>query len=171
MTRQVKIKVRPQQTIQFPGICVHCSQPAPETMIVRQRNGRITRSIHVPLCQRCADELNRHSADEERLTKISWLVGGVSFLLGLAVTLLLTPATLAFGLRLLIALLVGAGLITAVFWGFRKSIGDAALPEKQSIRQSVAIKTFSWRATTFAFENDLFADRFVELNAARLMEI
>ncbi|MCA9920557.1 MAG: hypothetical protein KC445_21530, partial [Anaerolineales bacterium] len=81
------------------------------------------------------------------------------------------PAALSFGLRLLIALLVGGGLAAAVLWGFRKPIADAALPEKQAIRQSVAIEAFSWRATTFAFENDLFADRFVELNAPRLMEI
>ena len=171
MTKQVKIKVRPQQTVPFPGICVHCSQPAPQTMTVRRRIGRITRTVQVPLCQRCATELTRQSADEERLTKISWLVAAVLFLLGLGVTLLLTPPTLTFGLRLLIAVLIGAGLVTAVLWSFRKPIRNAALPEKQAIRQSVAIDTFSWRATTFAFENALFADRFTELNAARLMEI
>ena len=171
MTRLIKIKVRPQQTIQFPGICVHCSQPATETMTVRQRIGRITRIIQLPLCQRCATELTRQSADEERLTKISWLVSGVLFLLGLAITLLLIPTMLTFSLRLLVAIFVGAGLVTAVLYGFRKPIANAALPEKQAIRQSVTIETFSWRATTFAFENDRFADRFTELNASRLMEI
>ena len=171
MTRRIKIKVRPQQTIPFPGICAHCSQPAPETMTLRQRYGRITRIIDIPLCSRCAGELNRRSAEEERLQKISWLVSGVLFLLGLAVTLLLTPAALSFGLRLLIALLVGGGLATGVLWGFRKPLANAALPEKQAIRQSVAIEGFSWRATTFAFENNLFADRFTELNETRLMEI
>lgn len=171
MTRRIKIKVRPQQTIPFPGICVHCSQPAPETMTLRQRYGRITRFIDVPLCSRCAAELNRHSADEERLQKISWLLAGVLGLLGLAVALLLTPAALSFGLRLLIALLVSSGLVAGTLWGFRKSIAGAALPEKQAIRQSVTIEGFSWRATTFAFANDLFADKFVELNAPRLMEI
>ncbi len=171
MTRRIKIKVRPQQTIPFPGICVHCSQPAPETMTLKQRYGRITRIIDVPLCSRCAGELNRRSAEEERLQKISWLLGGVLSLLGLAIALLLTPAALSFGLRLLIALLVGSGLTVSVLWGFRKPIANAALPEKQAIRQSVAIEGFSWRATTFAFENNLFADKFVELNALRLMEI
>lgn len=171
MTRRIKIKVRPQQTISFPGICVHCSQPAPNTMTLRQRYGRITRIIDVPLCSRCKGELNRRSADEERLQKISWLLGGVLSLLGLAVALLLTPAALSFGLRLLIALLVGGGLGTAVLWGFRQPIARAALPEKQAIRHAVAIEGFSWRATTFAFENDLFADRFTELNAPHLMEI
>lgn len=171
MTRRIKIKVRPEQTIPFPGICVHCSQPAPETMMLKQRYGRITRLINLPLCSRCAGELNRHSADEERLQKISWLVSGVLFLLGLAITLLLTPAALSFGLRLLIAMLVGGALVAAVLWGFRQPIANAALPEKQAIRQSVAIEDFSWRATTFTFENDLFADRFTELNEPRLMEI
>ena len=140
-------------------------------MTLRQRYGRITRIIDVPLCSRCAGELNRRSAEEERLQKISWLLSGVLFLLGLAITLLLTPAALSFGLRLLIALLVGGGLVTAVLWSFCKPIANAALPEKQAIRQSVIIDDFSWRATTFAFENDLFADRFSELNTARLMEI
>ena len=140
-------------------------------MTVRQRYGRITRIIDVPLCSRCASELNRRSAEEERLRKISWLLGGVLGLLGLAIALLLTPAALSFGLRLLIALLIGGGLAAGVLWGFRKPLANAALPGKQAIRQSVAIEAFSWRATTFAFENDLFADRFVELNAPRLMEI
>ena len=140
-------------------------------MTLRQRYGRITRIIDIPLCSRCAGELNRRSAEEERLQKISWLVSGVLFLLGLAVALLLTPAALSFGLRLLIALLVGSGLVTVVLWSFRKPLANAALPEKQAIRQSVAIEGFSWRATTFAFENDLFADRFTELNEPRLMEI
>lgn len=171
MTRRIKIKVRPQQTIPFPGICVHCSQPAPETMTLRQRYGRITRIIDIPLCSRCAGEFNRRSAEEERLQKISWLLGGVLGLLGLAIALLLTPAALSFGLRLLIALLVGSGLAAGVLWGFRKPLANAALPEKQAIRQSVTIEGFSWRATTFAFENDLFADRFTELNEPRLMEI
>ncbi len=140
-------------------------------MPVRQRYGRITRLIDVPLCHRCAEEVHRHSADEERLLKIRWLVSGVLFLLGLAIALLLTPAAFSFWLRLLIALLVGAGLVAGVFWGFRKPVANAALPEKQAIRQAAAIESFSWRATTFAFENDLFADRFVELNQPRLMEI
>lgn len=140
-------------------------------MTLRQRYGRITRFIDVPLCRRCAGELNRRSAEEERLQKISWLLAGVLGLLGLAITLLLTPAALSFGLRLLIALLASGGLAVTVLWGFRTPIANAALPEKQAIRQSVAIEGFSWRATTFAFENDLFADKFVELNAPRLMEI
>ncbi len=140
-------------------------------MTVRQRYGRITRLVDVPLCSRCTGERNRRSAEEERLQKISWLLSGVLGLLGLAVALLLTPAELSFGLRLLIALLVGGGLATAVLWGFRQPIANAALPEKQAIRQAVTIEAFSWRATTFAFENDLFADRFTELNAPRLMEI
>lgn len=171
MTRRIKIKVRPQQTVSFPGICVHCSQPAPETMTLRQRYGRITRIIDVPLCSRCAGELNRRSAEEERLQKISWLLAGVLGLLALAIALLLTPAALSFGLRLLIALLAAGALAAGVLWSFRKPMANAALPEKQAIRQSVAIEGFSWRTTTFAFENDLFADKFVELNAPRLMEI
>ena len=171
MARRIKIKVRPQQTIAFPGICVHCSQPAPETMTLRQRYGRITRLIDVPLCTRCASELSRRSAEEERLQKISWLVSGVLLLLGLAIALLLTPPALSFGLRLLLALLVGGGLAAGVLWAFRKPMANAALPEKQAIRQAVIIDDFSWRATTFGCENELFADGFTELNGTRLMDI
>ena len=140
-------------------------------MTLRQRYGRITRLIDVPICNSCAGELNRLSADEERLQKLRWLLSGVLLLLGLAVALLLTPAELSFGLRLLIAILVGGGLATAVWWGFRHPIANAALPEKQAIRESVAIDAFSWRATTFAFQNAHFAERFTNLNESRLMEI
>ena len=168
---QVKIKVRPQETVQFPGLCVHCGQPAPVAMPIRKRIGRTTRLIDVPLCLDCAQELRRQSADEERLQKIGRLVSAALFLLTLAVAILLTPASLAFLLRLLTGLLV-AGAVTAVsLHFFRRATANAALPEKKAIRQSAQIATFSWRATTFNFENETFAERFKEINESLLMEI
>ena len=140
-------------------------------MEVRKRIGRITRLIEVPLCSRCAGELGRQSGEEERLQKIGRLVCGILFLLALALTLLLTPAGLGFVLRLLMALLVAAVLTAAVYLWFRRLHFRAARPQKKAIRNSAGIATFSWRATTFDFSNETFAERFRDLNEALLMEI
>jgi len=168
---QIKIKVRPRSAVRFPGICVHCAQPAAGWMEVRKRIGRVTRLIEVPLCNRCASELRRQSGEEERLQKIGRLVGSALFLLALALILLLTPARLGFTLRLLIALSTATVLTTAVYLWFRRARFQAARPEKKAIRNSAGITTFSWRATTFEFNNETFAERFRDLNETLLMEI
>ncbi len=167
---QVKIKVRPQETVQFPGLCVHCGRPAPAAMPIHKRIGRTTRIIDVPLCPDCAQELRRQSADEERLQKIGRLVGAALFLLTLAVVILFTPASLAFLLRLLIGLLAAAGVTAVSRHFFRRAQANAARPEKKAIRQSAQIAAFSWRATTFNFENETFTERFKEINEPLLME-
>ncbi len=167
----VKIKVRPQETVQFPGLCVHCGQPAPAAMPIRKRIGRTTRLINVPLCPDCAQQIRRQSADEERLQKIGRLVSAALFLLTLAVVILLTPASLAFILRLLIGLSAAAGVTAVSLHFFRRAQTNAALPEKKAVRQSAQIATFSWRATTFNFENETFTERFKEINEYLLMEI
>jgi len=168
---QVKIKVRPQETVQFPGLCVHCGQPAPASMPIRKRIDRTTRLINVPLCLDCAQELRRQSADEERLQKIGRLVSATLFLLTLAVVILLTPVSLAFILRLLTGLLAAAGVTAVSLHLFRRAQANAARPEKKAIRQSAQIAAFSWRATTFNFENETFTERFKEINEPLLMEI
>ena len=168
---QVKIKARPNRSVRFPGICVHCAQPAADWMGVRKRVGRVTRLIDVPLCRRCASELGRQSGEEERLQKVGRLVCGVLFLLALALILFLTPARLGFMLRLLIALLTASVLTTTVYLWYRRSYFQAARPEKKAIRNSASIANFSWRATTFEFSNETFAERFRDLNEALLMKI
>jgi hypothetical protein len=168
---QVKIKVRPQKTVRFPGLCVHCDQPAVETMRIRKRIGRITRLIDVPICTACAVQLRRKSADEERLQKTRLLVSGVLFLLALTLTLLLTPPALTFGLRFLIALSAAAAIALIVTILFQRAIYQAVLPEKQAIRRSAQIIDFSWRATTFAFQGEAFTERFKSMNTPLLMEI
>jgi hypothetical protein len=45
------------------------------------------------------------------------------------------------------------------------------LPAKQAIGQAARLANFTWRATTFEFENEQFAEQFRALNEARLMEI
>lgn len=171
MSSLVKIKVRPNQTLQFPSLCVHCAQPGAEKMMLRKRNGRITRLIDVPLCATCAQTLGRQSADEERIQKISWLVTGVVSLVALAVGLLLTPTALAFATRLLIALGITLLVALASLRLFRRAHANAALPAKKSILAAARITTFSWRATTFEFTNETFTERFRRLNENLLMEI
>ena len=167
---QVKVKIRPKQHLQFPTVCVHCGQAAPASMPIRKRIGRTTRRIDVPLCNDCVHQIQRQSGDEERLQKIGLLVTTAVFLLTTAILLLIIPSGLNFILRLLTSLLISAGLGFGVYTFFRRSIRNAALPEKKAILQSAQIETFSWRATTFSFENDLFTERFVDINKSFLME-
>ncbi len=96
---QVKVKIRPKQTLQFPGLCVHCGQPAPTSMPIQKRIGRTTRTIAVPLCTSCAQTIARKSGEEERLQKIGLLVGTAVFLLATIFILIATPAGLSFILR------------------------------------------------------------------------
>jgi hypothetical protein len=171
MDHQVKIKVRPNQPIHFPPLCVHCAQPAVAKMGLRRRIGRITRMVDVPLCKECHYELRRRSAEEERLQKIGWLVSGVLFLLVVAFALIFTPVEFGFGLRLLLAAFVALLLAGCVFWLFWRASARVELPSKQAIRQSADIANFSWRATTFEFDNETFADQFRKMNETQLMEI
>lgn len=168
---QVKVKIRPKQHLQFPSVCTHCGQAAPASMSIRKRIGRTTRRIEVPLCDDCAREIQRQSGDEERLQKIGLLVTTAVFLLSTAILFIMIPSGLNSILRLLFSLLISAGLAFGVYTIFRRSMHNAALPEKKAILQSAQIETFSWRATTFSFENDLFTERFVDINESFLMEI
>ncbi|MBE7534067.1 MAG: hypothetical protein HND44_24225 [Chloroflexi bacterium] len=168
---QVKIKVRPKQSVQFPGICVHCGRPAPQAMTIRKRLGRVTRLIDVPVCPDCTAQLRRHSMEEERLNQLKYLVGGAAFLVTLFAVFIVLPPGLATAVRLLAGVAMG-GVVTAVIFAiFRRQIRQVYLPEKKAILQSARIENFSWRATTFAFENEEFAQRFVALNESHLMEI
>ena len=168
---QIKIKVRPKQVVRFPSICVNCTQPAAETMPLRKRSGRITRMVDVPLCRDCRRELTRQSADEERLGKIGRLAAGAIFVVAAALVLLLTPGEIALLLRLLVALALGLVLGQLTLLLFQRAQQNAALPEKQAIRQSAGIIGFSWRATTFEFVNQAFAERFEAMNESLLMDV
>jgi len=168
---QVKIKVRPKQTVHFPGICVHCSQPAPYTQTVRKRMGRVTRLIDVPVCTDCATQLRRRSQEEERLNQLKYVVACIAFLVTMFAIYIATPPAMVTAVRWLVAFMVG-GLVTAVILNlFRRQIRQTYLPEKKKILNAARIENFSWRATTFTFENDEFKRRFVEINESLLMEI
>lgn len=170
MSHPIKIKVRPHKIVRFPGICVNCAQPAAERMSLRKRLGRITRMVDVPLCSACRRELNRQSGDEERLGKIGRLAAGLVFVTAVSLVLLLTPAEIALLLRFLVALALGLMLGQLTLLLFQRARQKAALPEKQTIRRSARIVTFSWRATTFEFVNQTFAERFEAMNESLLME-
>ncbi len=171
MPYPVKIKVRPNHAIQFPALCVHCAQPGTEKLELRKRIGRVTRWVDVPLCAQCAQIVQKRSGDEERWQKIGWLVTAVITLLLLAIGLLLTPAGLSFGIRLLLVLVVAGLAGWVVLRLFHRVVDQAARPEKKAVLTSATIQTFSWRATTFTFTNETFVERLKYLNHHLLMEI
>jgi hypothetical protein len=172
--QQVKIKVRPDQIVRFPGICVHCAQPADAQkqahLLVKKRTGRVTRLVDVPLCARCSQATQHLSGEEERLQKLTRVMLGAAFFLSLALVLLLLPAGLALGLRLIVATAVSTAVSAILFSYGRQAVRRAALPEKQAILSAAHITAFSWRATTFEFTNETFARRFAELNQSLLMD-
>lgn len=166
----VKIKVQPEETVQFPGICVNCAEPGASPLPLQKRQGRVTRVVAVPLCAACAREAARKSGEEERFEKLGWLTAaGIGFMV-LALALLLTPAGMAFWLRLVVGLLLGVVGGTAVLALFRRLSASKALPAKKEILQAAALVSFSWRAVTFKFANETFLERFREMNEPLLME-
>ncbi len=140
-------------------------------MSVRKRDGRIRREVNVPLCAACAAELNRQSGDEERLQKIRRLAAVVTGLAVIIFVLLVTAVGMGFVLRLLLALPLAALAAFLMIRAFQPAIKNAALPEKKAIRAAAQIDLFSWRATTFLFANETFAERFEKLNQSLLMKI
>ncbi len=100
MSRQLIIKIAPDETIRFPALCTNCAQPAAESMELVKRNGRTRRQVNVPICEQCAAQLHKNSAAEERMRKQSWLFAGVIAFLILIAALLLLPGAI-FWLRFL----------------------------------------------------------------------
>lgn len=170
ISHTVKIKVQPDETVRFPGDCVHCLHPATGSMAIAKRNGRQLREVDVPVCAACLERLQRQSGEEERLVKISRLVTAVTFLALLILVLLVTAVGMGLWLRLLLALPIAAGAAYLVYRAFQPTIRMAALDGTKAVRDSAQIEAFSWRATTFTFTNETFAERFTELNHELLME-
>jgi hypothetical protein len=169
MTR-VKVKVRPGQSIRFPGVCANCLEPAGEQMRLRKRLGRLTREIDVPLCAACSEIVQRRSGEEERLERLGRVAAGAAGLVVALLLFLLIPGGLP-GLRLVIAVGGGAAAGLAVLGFFTRRREAAVLPAKQVVLNAARVADFSWRATTFDFRSADFARRFRELNEARLMEL
>jgi hypothetical protein len=164
MITEVKVKVKPGDALQFPGICANCSQPAAEWMAVKNWGGRLLRRIDVPVCKECARLLRRRSWHEERWTKLGWFLAGGAAVLVLLLAFFVLFAALPFGIRLILALLA-AGLAAYDGWAFARRKGlSATIPEKKAVLAAARISDFSWWTTTFEFGNDRFAERFIDLN-------
>ena len=171
MSRTVKVKVRPGQHVQFPAECIHCNNSAAERLRLRKRIGRTTRLVDAPLCATCAAEIRRLSAEEERWQKLGWVLSTLAGVISLVILLLLIPAGLGLPLRILAAL-VGALVVAAVVFKLCRREGlRQARPEKRAILEAAQMTNFSWRATTFEFRNERFAEHFAAVNEPRLMEL
>jgi hypothetical protein len=170
MSQRVKVKIRPGGSLRFPAICVNCSRPANEKLRLRKRIGRTTRLQDVPLCTECFQETRRLSGEEERLIRLGRLAGGLSAVVTATIALIVLAGVLPLPIALIPALVFGGLAAAGILALFRRRTADAARPEKRAIQASAAMADFSWRATTFDFENESFASRFSELNREALME-
>lgn len=171
MTTQVTLRATPPQTIRFPGVCAHCGHPAAARMTVQHRIERATRLIEVPLCAACAQLLASRSMAEERWQKIGWLATAVLSVLTAAAGMLLLPAALGLGARLLLGLGAGAAVGAALFSAAQAAGRRGMRPEKRAVRQAVQIAGFAGSQTTFTFVNQTFAERFVEMNQAHVQGV
>jgi hypothetical protein len=170
LSQQIKIKTRVGRPVRFPAVCVHCGKPAPERMRVHKRIGRTTRLVDVPLCAECAHETHRLSGEEERWHRLSWLFSAIAWLLAFLLLLLLMPVVLSPLLRLILAALAATAVAFACFRVCRRIALRHARPEKKAILGAARIRDFSWRATTFEFSNEHFAEHFAAENANHLFD-
>lgn len=169
MITQVQVKVKPGESLHFPGICANCSQTAAYWMPVKKWGGYIFRRIDMPVCKECARLLGRRSWKEERWDKIGLIAAVIAAVLVLLLAFLIFFAPLPFLARFILALLA-AGLAGYDAWVFtRRKKLSAALPEKKTVLASARITDFSWWTTTFEFGNDHFAERFIDLNRTILV--
>lgn len=171
MSHLVKVKVRPGGTVQFPGVCVHCLQPADQLMPIKKRSDRLTRLIDVPLCPDCHHEVHRQSGEEERLNRLGGVVSSLTAVIVFLAAILVLPGGFSFILRLAIAFALALIVALIILSYFRGKARAATLPEKRAILDSALMSDFSWRATTFEFTNEGFATRFENLNRSKLMEV
>ncbi|HUS95031.1 MAG TPA: hypothetical protein VMZ24_07645 [Patescibacteria group bacterium] len=170
MSPSVKVKIRPENDLNFPGICVHCGQPAGECMRISKRKRSITRLIDVPVCTNCFQEINRRSWAEERWQRIGLLVTGAVGVTAILLGFFLLPSALPVWLRLLAGIIL-AGLVVLGLRGiFRQRSAEVARPEKLAILASARMDSFTWRATTFHFSREDFSEQFCQLNEQQLME-
>ena len=170
MSQSVRVKIRPENSLKFPRICVHCGQPAVERMRISKRKRSVTRLIEVPVCNDCYQEINRRSWAEERWQRIGLLVTGTVAVAVLALSFFLLPSELPVWLRLLAGIIL-AGLVALGLRGIIKQrSAEMARPEKKAILEAVRMVNFSWRATTFQFRRADFSEEFTKLNEQQLME-
>jgi hypothetical protein len=133
-------------------------------MAMKKWNGRLFRRIDVPVCKTCARQMGRRSWQEERWTRVGWVMAMVAAVLIFALAHFLLFASLPMVLRLTLAV-VASGLAAYDGYAFARRKGlSATVPEKKEVQAAARITGFSWQTTTFEFGNDSFAERFIALN-------
>jgi hypothetical protein len=171
MSHLVKIKVKPGETILFPASCVNCGREAELGLTLYKRDAGLQRSIKVPLCNDCQQELRRKSAAEERLERIGFVVAAAFGLLFFVLVLLLLPANLSTWLKIIAAVILAAFIAMAVLGLFLRKSKQSARPEKLNIKNAARISEFSWRAMTFEFRDEQYAESVCRLNEPQIMEL
>lgn len=139
--------------------------------MIQKRIGRSTRTINVPLCVECHRELHRESAEEKRMRSFGRLGSLVGGLLMLFFLFIIFPKGLTIPLRVLFATVSSLAFGAVIYFYFERRRSQGAKPKKKAILSSATMSNFSWRATTFEFSNESFAQDFEELNRPNLMEI
>ena len=102
--------------------------------------------------------------------RLGQFVAVIAVILALVVGYLISPDGMSLLLRLILAMVLATIVGLLVLAYFQRRSLAAAHPEKLAILDSAKMIDFSWRATTFHFDNDDFARRFVSVNESRLME-
>lgn len=164
MSEQVIIKVRPGESVHFPGLCVNCGRPGRDRLRLTKRRGQVTRWVDAPLCAECARTLSRRSGREEQLLRLSWPAAVVAGLLLAFLAFVILPG--GWPLRLVAGAAVGLAAGTIVRRLLTRRAAAEELPEKRVVRESARIVDFTWRDMTLAFVNDDIAGELRTLNDA-----
>jgi hypothetical protein len=85
--------------------------------------------------------------------------------------LITIAALLPLWLRLIFSVALAVPVAVGVWQLFKRRSLRKAKPIKLAVLNSARMTHYSWRATTFEFENDVFVERFNELNESNLMEV
>lgn len=169
MSQTIRVEIRPERSLKFPAICVHCGQPATEKMKIVKRIGTVTRLIDVPLCSACHQNVSRQSWAEERWLRVGRLGTLVIAAIVVIVGYFLQPAEFPVWLRLLSSAIFATLVALGLRGIYRQRSAEVAHTEKKEIQKSAKMTNFSWRVTTFSFRRDDFTNRFIELNEEKLV--
>lgn len=164
------LTIRPNEELLFPNICVHCARPAHQTITIRKQAHQRLRTIKVPLCNACNQQIHRKSGVEEQRLRLGLFLGIGLGVITFAIGLLFSATAWLFVVRLFFGLLIGVVVGTAVYLIMRQFSQKASLPEKQTILNAAKIQTFDHNTTTFTFYNQTFAERFIQLNESQQMK-
>lgn len=162
MSEQVIIKVRPGESIRFPGLCVNCGRPGRDRLRLAKRRGQVTRRVEAPLCAECARTLSRRSGREEQLLRLSWAAAVAAGLLPAFLAFVILPG--GWPLRLVAGAAVGLAGGAIVRRLIHRRATAEELPEKRAVREAARIVDFTWRDMTLAFVNDDIAGEVRALN-------